>query len=561
LKTTSVWCRKKLDASQRRVLGPTRGLALLLLAVAACTKVGNGPIGGRHSWTQAGVLRVAVQSDFKNLNPLLNSNTTDVFVERLMFEPLLTADPKGNPLPMLATQVPSIENRGISADGLTVTYHLRRGVKWSDGVPVTSQDVKWTWQAIMNPNNNVVSRHGYDAIAAIATPDPYTVVVRLKQRFAPFVDTFFAESDQPYMIAPAHLLAKYPNINQVPFNNAPTVSDGPFKFAEWIHGDHVSVVRNDAFFLGRPRLNRVDVRIVPDEETAVNLLRSHNIDYIFQASIENYEALRHASDVHIVWVNVNGYAYMQLNLARPFLKDPRVRTALAYAVDKNELVRTLAFGTQTVATADIPDWMWAFNPHLRSYPHDPGQARALLREAGWAPGPDGIMQKGGQALSLVLVTNNSSATRRRESLEVQAMLREVGIETEVKNYPGDVLYAPAGMGGILQLGRFDLTVSGWYAGIDPDDSTQFTCENFPPSGYNYSRYCSPQMQTAQAIALTHYDRATRRGAYYEIQQLLLRDNPALFTYWYRQMEPISDDFRGFDPNPVVESWNAWQWSI
>jgi peptide/nickel transport system substrate-binding protein len=363
------------------------------------------------------------------------------------------------------------------------------------------------------------------------------------------------------MIAPSHVLARYPNLNQIPFNGAPTVSDGPFKFQTWAHGDHVSFVRNDAFFMGRPALDRVVVRTVPDEDTAINLLRTHEIDYIFQASIENYPALRSLPDARIVWVNVNGYSYIQFNLARPYLSDARVRQALAYAIDKHELVRTLAFGTQTVATADIPDWMWAFNPQVRSHPHDPLEARRLLREAGWAPGPDGIMRKDGQALSLVLVTNNSSVTRRREALEVQAMLREVGVDTEVKSYPADVLFAPAGMGGILQLGRFDISVSGWYAGIDPDNSTQFTCANFPPSGYNYSRYCSPEMEAAQKIALTRYDRPSRLGAYFQTQKLLMSDNPALFIYWLRQMSPISVDFRGFDPNPVVESWNAWQWSI
>jgi peptide/nickel transport system substrate-binding protein len=534
---------------------------MLVSALAACTKISSGNVAGRHSWTQPGVLRVAIQTDLKNLNPLLNSNTTDVFVDRLMFDPLLTADPKGNPLPMLAAQVPTQANGGISADGLTITYRLRKGVKWTDGLPVTSHDVKWSWQAIMNPDNNVVSRHGYDDVASIATPNASTAVVHLKKRFAPFVDTFFAESDQPYMIAPAHVLARYPNLNQIPFNSDPSVSDGPFKFVEWMRGDHITLERNDAFFLGRPHLDRIDVRIVPDEDTTVNLLRTHSIDYMFQASIENYQALRSLPDVRLVWVNVNGYYYVQFNLARPDLGDPRVRLAIAYAIDKHELARTLTYGTQTIATADIPNWMWAFNPNVRSYPHDPGQARSILRDAGWAPGPDGIMRKGNHELQLVMVTNNSSATRRKEATEIQAMLREAGVAVEIKYYPGDVLYAPAGMGGILQLGRFDMSVSGWYAGIDPDDSTQFTCENFPPSGYNYSRYCNAQMQAAQAIALTQYDRSSRIGAYYRIQELLIRDNPAIFTAWLRQMEPISVDFHGFDPNPVVESWNAWQWSI
>jgi peptide/nickel transport system substrate-binding protein len=507
------------------------------------------------------VVRVAVQSDLKNLNPLLESNTTDGFVDRLMFEPLLTADPKGNPVPMLAAQVPTLTNGGVSRDGLTITYHLRPNMKWTDGVPVTAGDVKWSWQAIMNPDNNVVSRHGYDFVADIATPNVRTVVVHLKRRFAPFVNTFFAESDQPYMIAPEHVLARYPNINQIPFNSTPSVSDGPFKFVEWAHGDHIKVVRNDQFFLGLPRLDSVEIRIVPDEDTSVNLLRTHGIDYMFQASQQTYDALRSMPDIRIVWVNVNGYDYLQLNCSHAALSDARVRLAIAYAIDKNELVRTLTYGTQTVATEDVPNWMWAFNPQIRSYPHDVVTARRLLREVGWAPGPDGVMSREGRRLSLVMVTNTSNVTRRREVLELQAMLREAGIETEVKSYPGDVLFAPAGMGGILQLGRFDISVAGWYAGIDPDDSSQLSCENFPPGGYNYARYCSNEMQQAQRAALTNYDRASRAAAYYQIQSIQARDNPMIYGWWLRQMEPISVDFRGFDPNPVVESWNAWQWSI
>jgi peptide/nickel transport system substrate-binding protein len=537
-------------------------LLSIAFAFAACTKVSNGAAGGgRHSWTLPGHLRVAVQSDLKNLNPLLNSNTTDVFVDRLMFEPLVTADAKGNPLPMLAVQVPTSQNGGISRDGLTIAYHLRKDARWTDGVPVTSADVKWSWQAIMNPNNNVVSRHGYDYIAGIDTPNPQTAVVHLKRKFSPFVDTFFAESDQPYMVAPAHVLSQYPNVNQIPFNSKPTVSDGPFKFVEWARADHITVVRNDGFFMGRPGLDRVDIKIVPDEDTSVNLLRTHGLDFMFQASQQTYEAVRQLSDVNIVWVNVNGYSQWQLNLAHSQLDDVRVRQAIAYAIDKNEIVRTLTYGTQTVATEDIPNWMWAFNPAVRSYPHDPMAARRLLHEAGWSPGADGVMAKAGERLNLTVVTNNSNVTRRRESLELQAMLREVGIETQIKYYPGDVLFAPAGMGGILQLGKFDISIAGWYAGIDPDDSTQVTCENFPPGGYNYSRYCSQEMQRLQQIALTHYDRPSRQAAYFAIQQLLARDNPAIFTYWLRQMEPVSVDFKGFDPNPVVESWNAWQWTI
>ncbi|MDQ6823331.1 MAG: peptide ABC transporter substrate-binding protein [Candidatus Eremiobacteraeota bacterium] len=515
----------------------------------------------RNARTQAGVLRVAIQQDVKNLNPLLTSNTTDVMIADLMFEQLTHADPKGNPVPMLAREIPTTENGGISKDGLTFTYHLRKNVKWTDGVPVTSKDVKWSWQAIMNPNNNIVSRHGYDTVSSIDTPDDSTAVVHLKTKFAPFVNTFFADSDQPFPVAPAHILSKYPNINQIPFTSAPTVSDGAFKFVKWAHGDHIELAANPAYYQGAPKLNKIIIKIIPDENTAVNLARTHDIDWMFESSIRNYNAVKDIPGTRLFFVDVNGYEDVQLNISHPLLKDVRVRQAIAYAIDKQRLIDTLTFGQEKMAVEDQPHFMWTFNPNVKQYPHDLSKAKQLLQQAGYTPGSDGIMQKNGQRLSLVLVYNTSNVTRRQASIQIQGMLKEAGIDLAVKTYPGNVLFAPAGEGGILQLGNFDLSLAGWFSGVDPDDSSQFGCKNFPPGGYNYPRYCNPDMEKAQQLALGQYDQASRKADYYKIQELLARDVPEIFFWDLRQMHVISNDFKGFDPNPVTESWNSWQWSI
>ena len=537
-------------------------LAVLGALVAGCTQTGGaGGAGGAGGGDHGGQLRIAIQSDMKNLNPLLSSNTTDGFIARLMFEPLVSANEKGDTVPMLATAVPTQANGGISKDGLTITYHLRRDAKWTDGVPVTGKDVKWSWQAIMNNNNNIISRHGYDFIKALDTPDDYTVVVHLKQKFAPFVNTFFADSDQPYPVAPAHILSKYPNINQIPFNVDPNVTDGPFKFVRWVHGDHVELAANDQFFMGKPGLRSIYIRIVPDENTIRSLLRTHDIDWMFEASINNYPELKDMPGVKLVFVDVNGYEDIQVNVQRPYLQDVRVRQALAYAVDKTRIIQTLTFGQQKAALEDQPPFMWSFDPNLKDYPHDPNMAKQLLQQAGWTPGPDGIMTKNGERLTLVMASNQSNVTRRKESVQLQQMLREAGIDLQVKYYQADVLFAPVGEGGILQGGKFDLSLAGWYAGVDPDDSAQFTCANLAPNGYNYSRYCNPDMEAAQKTALANYDRPTRKKAYFRIQELLHRDVPEIFTYYQRQMQPISENFKGFAPSPVIESWNAWQWSI
>jgi len=538
-------------------------LACLLAAaagLAGCAKSG-GTVDGRHAWTQAGVLRVAITEEPKSLDPLLAGTTIEGFIDRFMFEPLLSADDRGNPVPMLAAAVPTQANGGISADGLRVTYRLRSDARWSDGVPVTSRDVLWSWQAIENPNDDVVSRHGYDDVRSIDTPDARTVVVHLKQPFAPFTSTFFAESDQPYAVIPAHVLAKYPDINHLTFGAAPTVSDGPFRFESWRRGDRIALAANPAFFEGPPGLKRIVIEFVGNDNSAVNLLQTHAIDYIYQPSIQTYPALHALPQSRIVWVNVNGYEGMEFNLGHSAVADPRVRRAIAAALDKAAFAHQLAFGQTQIASGDLPNWLWAFDPSVRSEPFDPVTAQRLLHASGWIPGADGLVRKNGRPLQLLLATDSETATHRSESLLIQAALRRIGIDVEVKYYPADLLYAPEAMGGIQHGGKFDLLLLGWYAGIDPDNSAQFACANLPPHGYDDTRYCSAAMDAAQEAALRRYDRPSRKAAYAAIERLLVTDNPAVFFWWQRSQEAISVDFRGFDPNPVVESWNAWQWRI
>ncbi|MBV8424050.1 MAG: hypothetical protein JO349_02580, partial [Candidatus Eremiobacteraeota bacterium] len=242
------------------------------------------------------------------------------------------------------------------------------------------------------------------------------------------------------------------------------------------------------------------------------------------------------------------------------LSDVRVRQAIAYAINKQELVDKVTFGTATVADDEHPTFMWA-HAGGKSYPFDPAKARSLLADAGWQPGPDGILRKNGKRLSLVLSTNTTNVTRRSTVVLIQAALHAVGIDTQVKSYLGVQMFAPLGLGGILATGHYDLNVSGWIAGIDPDDSVQWMCRSFPPNGNNYTHYCTPQMDAAENMALTHYDETARKKAYATIQELLYQDMPQDFLWWPRQLQPASVDFKGFAPNPVNEAWNSWEWEI
>jgi peptide/nickel transport system substrate-binding protein len=547
------------------------GALACALSVSACTKVGDQSATavsvstGGGAGTVPGELRVAIQRAPNTLNPILSANTTEGFLNRLSFDTLVTVDGRTKKMvPSLATEVPTEANGGISKDGLTITYKLHSGVKWQDGEPFSSKDVKFSWQAMMNSANNVNARVGYEDVKSVDTPDDTTVVFHLKHKFAPFVNTVFTDSDNPVCILPEHLLAKYPNLNQIPFNQQP-VGTGPFKVASWVRGDHIELVANDDYFKGKPKLRRIFVREIPDENTSMNALRSHDVDWIFEASPQLYKSLKTMSGITTILNDQPQTLGLQMNTSRPLLSDVRVRRAISYAVDKQALVDKNTGGSATVAWADQPPFSWSYEPNVTKYPHDVAKAKALLAEAGWTPGPDGIVRKNGQPLSLQIAYNTENATRRLVAVQIQAMLKEAGIDVQIKQYPANLLFATYGQGGIMTTGKFDLAVTGWIAGIDPDDHSLFQCDQIPrpghPDGVNYTRYCNKEMDAAQAEALSSYDDAKRKPAYSTIQKLLARDVPEDFIWYPRQAQPINPAFKNFAPNPVNEAWNAYEWEI
>lgn len=532
-----------------------RVFALSLVGVlGACSAVAPTTAGstGRHSWTIPDTLRIASGVVPRTLNPILGTQTIEATLARLTTDVLVTVDDRGNFVPDLAREVPTQQNGGISADGRTLTYRLRTGVKWHDGVPFTSKDVKFTYDAIMNPNNDVVSRHGYDLIDRVSTPDDATIVFHLKRVFSPAIGTIFGESDSPYAILPAHLLKKYKSLNDVPYNSAP-IGTGPFKFVSWQRGDRITYTRNDDFFRGKPKLKTVVVRLIPDENTEITQLRTHEVDWMYEASVTAYREIKSIPDITIKLTPFNGYQSLMFNNAKGPTADPRVRRALVMAIDKKRLVDTITFGTAVQAKEDLPAFLWAYDPTVPQIGYDPAGAKALLAQAGYGPGK--------KPLDLNFVFEQSTATNKTLAVQVQSALKALNIDVHLRPELSSVIYGAYGANGTLARGNYDLAIYLWIAGIDPDNSAQFMCENRPPAGFNHSYYCSKSMDAAQEIALGTFDQTKRKAAYRDIEAALSRDAAQDFLWWPRWTQAINPDLKHFDPNPVVETWDAWQWEI
>ena len=241
--------RSRCDAKAAPVTTRTGSvLALILLvAPAGCTKVGTTGVGSRHSYTIPHVLRYATGEDVAGLNThLYNSAITVGFMSALTAAWLTKTGPHNEPVPELATVIPSKENGGVSSDGKTITWHLRKGVVWSDGAPFNADNVVFSTKAVLDPANNELSRDGWDLITKIDEPDKYTVVYHLKHPYGDFAYLYFSSAGTPSVL-PRHLLAGLPNINHAAYNALP-VGIGPFKYAQWKRSDFVEMVANRAIF-------------------------------------------------------------------------------------------------------------------------------------------------------------------------------------------------------------------------------------------------------------------------------------------------------------------------
>lgn len=528
----------------RRVWAP---LALCLLA--ACS---SGP-GTRLP----GAVRFDLASDPANLNPLFlhqDAASVEQQVARLAFEPFIDFDPAGKEIPELIRRVPSVANGDLSADGRTIVYRLRPQVRWSDGVPVTSDDVIFTLRAILDPRNPVPSHEGYDLIDRAAARGPHVVVFHLKRAWAPAVDTFFSYGFRPQFVLPAHVLRRQAPLAQAPFNGAPTVGDGPYRFVSWRRGESMLYVANDRYWRGPPRSQRLDIRIIPDPATNLVLLQSGELDWNLIAPVQQ-NTLRSNAGIAYRYVPTGVVAGIVMNLAHPPLDDVRVRRAIAMSIDRPGISRKITLSRYPVTDAIQPRFSWAFDPAVKEPQYDPGGADKLLDEAGWPRGSDGMRRKNGAQLTLLYVQFKETATGVRVATAAQAMLRQRGIDVTMKTVANAELFLPHT--GVLASGNFDLAYVPYTMGSDPDDSSILRCG--APS--NYMRYCNPRVDALETAALASPSRPSRKIIYGRIERLVAADVPLLYLFNADYIYAYRTQLRGFYPNAFLPTWNAAAWQL
>lgn len=529
--------------------------------MASCSRISSHTGEMRRTWTTPGVLRVGFYEDLDDLNPLLSLQTYVGEVETLIFSGLVQFDDHYRLVPDAAAEVPSTANGGVSADGMTITYHLRRDVKFSDGAPLTAADVAYTWQQMENPSNNTPNREPADRVRSLTTPDPYTVVVHLKAPYAPFVTAFLRNGYAPGgAILPSHLLRSYRDLNRAPYNLKP-IGSGPFVVERWQPGVELRLAANPNYFRGPPKLKQIVISIIPNENSLLSAVEAHDIDFYFNVPESQYAQLRERDDIRLSVEPSFGLEHIKFNCGRAPLSDVRVRQAVAYAIDWQSLARRVYLGLGTPAMADVRPDSWAYNARAIPYPFDTPRAIAILRSAGWSPGPNGIMRKNGRDLSLEMITVAGAPVRLKAEELVQRNLEAAGIDVNIHNYPANLVFATWASNGVMTRGNYDLALVTMDLDPDPDNTINLSPDQVPPRGQNRSFFVDRDVGSWEAAGERSYVQAVRRRYYLLIQQRIHDALPFHGIVWRPTIDAMNVDLRGFRPGAAYDFWNAYQWSL
>jgi peptide/nickel transport system substrate-binding protein len=442
-----------------------------------------------------------IESSPANLDPRVGTDAQSERIDELIFDALLGRDAHFNVIPALA-------ERWENPDPLTYVFHLRHGVRFHDGRPLTSKDVKWTFDSLLNGSIRSPKTGTYKAVASIDAPDEGTVVFHLKQ---PYVSLLWNVSEGAIGIVPYGSGADF---------NAHPIGSGPFRFVSQEQDKEVLLERNDAYGDAKPAFDRVRFAVVPDATTRILELRKGSADIALNAfTADSVETIRQRGELHVQQSPGTIYFYLAMNLRDSILKDVRVRQAIAHAIDREALVKYLWRDEVKLADSILPPQHWA-HTNAGNHVFDPAKARVMLDEAGYKSGKDGIR------FHIVMKTSTEESTRLMSAV-MQQQLRDVGIALDIRTFEFATFLSD------VVKGDFQLFSLRWVGGNEDPDIFGFVFDSTktPPKGANRGYYQNPKVDALIAQGLAETDPGKRRVIYTEVQRILAEDLPYI-NLWY-----------------------------
>lgn len=504
----------------------------MLLALAGCVSPSPAP-SGTVIWGSLW--------EPSALNPIVAPDVVTKWILENVFDGLVAINDKMEMTSELA------ETWSVSADGKVYTFKLRSGVQWHDGKPLSADDVKFTYDTIIDPNvPKTIAKTDYALVERVEAVDSQTVRFVLKSANASFL------SKLAVGIAPKHLLAGQ-DLATAPFNRKP-VGTGAFKVEEWTAGQNVTLVANSAYFRGAPKVQKLIWKIIPDSNVLSVQMMNGEVD---GGQINNPKDLpQFAAKKNLtIYESIGANTYIGFNNEKAPFSDKRVRQALNYALDKKTIIERIVGGQGVWSTGEILAGTWAYNPSVNRYEYSLDKARALLDEAGWKAGASGIREKDGKPLKFVMLTNAGDKLREEIALFARQQWREVGVDVEIQ-----FLELNTFINDRVLKSNFECIFLSSSVNVDPDFLSRRWSSAALTTGHNFLRWSNPRVDTLLQEGIAVTDQAARKKIYDEIQSIIAEESPTVPIYYPKVQWAVRGDLKGIAPSPLNIFWNAETWS-
>ncbi len=484
--------------------------------------------------------------DASTLLPVLASDSASSEINGLIYSGLVRYDKN------LQIEGDLAESWDVSEDNLTITFYLHKGVTWHDGAPFTSADVKFNYQLYIDPKTPTAYAESFKQVTGIETPDPYTFIVHYDKPYAPALISWAMS------IHPRHLL-EGEDITKSSLARKP-IGTGPYRFSEWVGGEKIVLESNPDYFEGQPYIKRVVYRIIPDISTQFLELQTGSLDYMGLSPLQ----FNRQTDTPVFrrlyskyrYLNF-GYTYLGYNLKHPIFQDKRVRHALSYAINKQELIDGVLLGYGKVATGPYKPDTWVYNDNVPKYGYSPEKARQLLAEAGWQDrDDDGILDKDGRKLAFTIVTNQGNDLRSKTGEIIQRRFKEVGVEVKLR-----IIEWATFLKEFINPGNFDATILGWTGGPEPDQYNIWHSSKTGPRQLNFIGFKNPEVDSLLEKGRRVFDQQQRKVIYDRFQEILAEEQPYTFLYIGEALPAVSKRFRGVKPAPAGIRYNFNRWFV
>jgi peptide/nickel transport system substrate-binding protein len=485
-------------------------------------------------------------ADARTLIPILASDSASGDVCGLLYNGLVKYDKDINLTGDLA------ESWEIKDEGLTIIFHLRKNVFWQDAAPFSAKDVEFTYQKLIDPNVRTPYSGDFSKVKSLEVLDDYTIKISYQEPFSPGLSSWGMG------IMPKHLLENA-DLNTTALSRDP-VGTGPYKFKSWRSQEKIELVSYKNYFEKEPYISRYIFRVIPDEATLFLELRAKGIDssgltplqYKKQTDSpffrDNYRKFRLESF---------SYAYLGYNLQNPLFKDKRVRRALNYAVNKDEIIQGVLMGLGRVSTGPFVPESWAYNKEITPQEFSPEKAKKLLEECGWLDhNRDGIIDKDGIPFEFTILTNQGNLERQRAAEIIQARLKDTGVKVKIKVIEWSVF-----LSNFIDKRRFDAVLLGWSLGREPDNYDIWHSSKIKEGEFNFVGYANLEVDRLLDEARKTFNQDTRKELYHQVHKILYDEQPYMFLYVPDALPIISSRFEGIKPAPIGVGYNLIDWWV